>query len=372
MSVATTTAIGIAAGVGAIGSVATGVIGANAAGNASNAQVGAANQAANLQHQDAQAALDFNKQQWQTQQNNLAPWLQTGTAAQANLANLMGVLPANATLPGTPGTPGSTVRVKSSSLEPGGDNPGFQMDTALNNGDGLPAAYSGLATRGGSTYTDQFLPGTPGTPGAPLSSLVNPSLGATGSLAQGWQGGAFKAPDNVTEQNDPGYQFRLAQGQKAIEQSAAARGGLLSGGTAKALDDYSQGSASNEYGNVYNRALGEYQQSYNQFQQGATDKYNRLANLAGQGQITAQQLGQLGNQAAGNNTNILLTSGQQIGQDLNNAGAARASGYVGGANAYSGALGGVANAASQYGLLNMLTGSGATAPAAATSGWGVV
>jgi hypothetical protein len=103
-------------------------------------------------------------------------------------------------------------------------------------------------------------------------------------------GEKFNAPTNVTEQNDPGFQFRLQQGTDAIQRSAAAKGNLLTGGTAKDLTDYAQNSASNEYGNVYNRALGEYQQRYNIFQQHQADQYNRLASIAGLGQTAVGQL----------------------------------------------------------------------------------
>jgi hypothetical protein len=54
-------------------------------------------------------------------------------------------------------------------------------------------------------------------------------------------------------QADPGYAFRMAEGQKALERSAAAKGGLMSGGFAKGLAKYSQGVASDEFGNAYNR-----------------------------------------------------------------------------------------------------------------------
>jgi len=45
----------------------------------------------------------------------------------------------------------------------------------------------------------------------------------------------------------PGYQFRLGEGLNAIETSASARGSQLSGDTLKALNDYAQSSASDEY-----------------------------------------------------------------------------------------------------------------------------
>lgn len=153
----------------------------------------------------------------------------------------------------------------------------------------------------------------------------------------------FQAPTNVTEQNDPGYKFRLQQGQQALENSAAARGGLLSGNTAKAITDYSQNYASNEYSNVYGRAFNEYSTRYNQFQQDQANKFNRLSSLAGGGQIAAGQLGQVGQSAAGNITNL---AGQQ-GQFMQNAGAARASGYIGQSNQLNSMIGNV----NSYGMM---------------------
>lgn len=76
--------------------------------------------------------------------------------------------------------------------------------------------------------------------------------------------------------SSPAFQFRLAEGQKALERSAAARGGLNSGGFMKDLTRYSQGLASDEYGN----------------------QWNRLAGLAGVGQNSAQSLGGLGSNYA--------------------------------------------------------------------------
>lgn len=67
-------------------------------------------------------------------------------------------------------------------------------------------------------------------------------------------------------QGDPGYQFRLGQGQDQINAAAAARGMGNSGATLKALTRYGQDYASNEYNNAYNRT------------------YGRLSNLAGMGQ----------------------------------------------------------------------------------------
>lgn len=193
--------------------------------------------------------------------------------------------------------------------------------------------------------------GPNGQPAGGVDASGNPNIGF-GSLLQSYPGGPFVAPTGVTEQNDPGYQFRLQQGQQALQNSAAARGGLLSGGTAKALADYNQNAASGEYGNVYNRALNTYGTNYNQFVNDQTNRYNKLAAISGIGQTTANDLSLAGLNTGNSVANTLLTSGGQIGQQLNNAGAATASGYVGGANAITGAIGGVANNLSALALLS--------------------
>ena len=118
-------------------------------------------------------------------------------------------------------------------------------------------------------------------------------------------------------QQDPGYGFRMSEGMKALERSAAARGGLLSGGTLKATQRYGQDLASQEYQNAFNRYQAERQA-----------QLNPLQSLAGVGQTTSQQLaGQAGQ------------LGQNLGEAAQAAAAARASGYVGGANALTSALG---------------------------------
>lgn len=147
-------------------------------------------------------------------------------------------------------------------------------------------------------------------------------------------GGQFMKPFSMADfQADPGYGFRLAEGLKALDKSAAARGNLLSGGTLKGITRYGQDAASQEYGNAYNR--------YNQDQ---SNQFNRLASLSGLGQTTAQQIGVIG-------TNVA----NSIGQTQQGMGNARASGYIGSANALAGGLAGASNAYTSQGYLNALT-----------------
>lgn len=186
-----------------------------------------------------------------------------------------------------------------------------------------------------------------------LSDLLSPG----GALTKQWDQ-HFVAPTDVTEQNDPGYKFRLSEGLSALNNSAAAKGGLLSGGTLKAINNYAQNDASNEYGNVYNRALGEYQQNYNQFQQGQANQYNRLAGISGAGQQAAGQLSQSGAQAAGNIANINSNVGYGVGQAYQNAGNATASGYAGIANSINSGIGSGLNQLGQYSTLQALLNRG--------------
>jgi hypothetical protein len=249
------TALAIGLGVAAASSVASAAIGAHAAGKASNAQVDAAKSAAELTHEDSQASLAFQKQQYADQQKNTQPWITAGQGAISQL---------------------------SSDLKDG-------------------------------TYHD-------------------------------WTG-SFTAPTAATEQNDPGYQFRLNEGMKALERSASAKGGLITGGTAKAEQQYGQDYASNEYQNVYNRDFQQYQEKFNEFNTNQTNRFNRYAAIAGAGQTANTAQGQVGQAVSNNVANIYGNDSAQAGAALQNAGAARASGYINGANAWMSGINGLSSLA---------------------------
>jgi hypothetical protein len=113
-------------------------------------------------------------------------------------------------------------------------------------------------------------------------------------------------------QQDPGYAFRMSEGMKGLERSAAARGGLLSGGTLKGIQRYGQNLASQEYQNAFNRYGIERER-----------RLNPLQSLAGVGQTTSQQLGAAGTQFANTMGNIGINNAMIQG----NAGMSRASTY---------------------------------------------
>ncbi len=145
-------------------------------------------------------------------------------------------------------------------------------------------------------------------------------------------------------QQDPGYAFRLKEGQQALDRSAAARGGLISGAALKAATRYGQDMGSQEYTNAFNR-----------YQVERAARLNPLQSLTGMGQTTANTLGTFGQQMATN-----------VGDAMGSSAAARASGYVGGANALTSGLGTYLNYRQGNNMVNALQrigGGGYPAPA---------
>lgn len=128
--------------------------------------------------------------------------------------------------------------------------------------------------------------------------------------------------------NEPGYQFRLSEGQKGVERSAAGRGGLFSGQAGKELLRYGQGFASNEYQNAFNRDASQKNQIY-----------GMLSGTAGAGQNAAAMTGTAGAGAAAN-------AGNYITQGAN----AQAAGMVGTANAINSGISNYQN----YNMLNSI------------------
>ena len=131
-------------------------------------------------------------------------------------------------------------------------------------------------------------------------------------------------------QKDPGYDFRMQEGQKAIERSAAARGGLQSGGTLRALSRYGQDYAS-----------GEYQNAYNRFNADRDRRFGRLSSVAGLGQTTGSQVGAMGANYANSLSGLNQGYANQVG--ANTMGAANAAGAagIGAANAWGNTLSGL-------------------------------
>lgn len=222
----------------------------------------------------------------------------------------------------------------------------------------------GLAPRpsfGGQTLTVETVPGTAGATGAPMNNgmLFGPAMqgvvGNSRTLGNRSRDGSYFGPDPQTEtptqyrvgdkmfgsfaeaqayadanstagteyrgfKATPSYDFRRSEGLNAIDNSAASRGGLFSGATMKAAQQFGDGLAASEY----------------------TNFLNRLTQRAGQGQA-----------AAGNMANAGANYASGAGAALGNFGNAGAAGAIGGANAL---MGGINNAVGMWNYQNTLNG----------------
>ena len=127
-------------------------------------------------------------------------------------------------------------------------------------------------------------------------------------------------------QQDPGYQFRLGEGLKAMSRQAGARGGLISGQTMKGMENYRQGLASQEYGNAFNR-----------YQTNRQNQLQPLGNLMSSGQA-----------AASNQAGAAGQYGVNAGNLMGQAGQATAAGQMGAANSIGNALSSSASAYGNY------------------------
>lgn len=142
---------------------------------------------------------------------------------------------------------------------------------------------------------------------------------AAGGAAVTRAGNLLANPSSIT--SDPGYGFGLSEGTKAIDRSAASRGSLYSGATLKALQKYGQDYAGTKLTEAVNRNLG----------------------VAGLGQV-----------ATSGTSNAGANYSNTAGNNLIGAGNANASSYVGGANAWTNALGGATNSLQQQAIIDAL------------------
>jgi hypothetical protein len=153
-------------------------------------------------------------------------------------------------------------------------------------------------------------------------------LGVSGRTDQPGYGYGTQPFTMAQYQADPGYGFRLKRGLDAMERTAAARGGLLSGNQMRGAMEFGQDLASQEYQNAFNR-----------FQTERSNILNPLQSLGGVGQTATNTLtnaaGNLGAGMAGAYGNL----GSALSANAIGAGNARASGYMGATNALAGGVG---------------------------------
>jgi hypothetical protein len=140
------------------------------------------------------------------------------------------------------------------------------------------------------------------TAGYSALSRMSDLLGLSGNTSAAGYGSLTKRFTGADVATDPGYQFGLKQGLDSAEGSAAAKGGLYSGATLKALT---------QYGNDY--ATTKFDDAYNRYNQDQSTLYNRLAGISGTGQVATQQVDQAGQHMADQASDNLIGAGNARG-----------------------------------------------------------
>lgn len=265
----------------------------------------AANSAANAQQDSAQASIAEQQREFNQTQANQAPFLQNGTAANKQLATLLGI----------------------------------------NSGDQYTNAYNDYLNNFRQTNPNVSLAWTPLESDVRTYMANNPQK--YGDNSTNPQFGSLLKPFSSQDlANDPvynsGLQFGLNQGTGAINQRALQSGGYDSGATLKALTQYA-----NDYGST------KANDSYNRDNTDQSNVFNRLSGIAGTGQQAVNQV-----QTAGTN------EANQVSNSLSDAGNARSAGIIGGANAWGGVSSGLNSTYQNYNsnqllqqLLNKNTGN---------------
>lgn len=156
---------------------------------------------------------------------------------------------------------------------------------------------------------------------ANLAPFVGAGTNALTQLQQLPGAPAFAPPTfGAGFQQSPGYNFQMQQGIGAIQNSAAAHGGVVSGNTLKALNQFGQGVANQDYYNYGNTQQANYLNDYAAQAQQQQQRFNNLQTIAGSGQNAAAGLGALG-----------ASTASQIGGNIQGAANANSAATVAGA-----------------------------------------
>jgi hypothetical protein len=293
-----------------------GALSSSAAGKAASTQAAAADRAAELQREQFERSVELQE-----------PFRQGGLQGQNRLLTLLGL--------------GGEAQYDDTAYNKALQAYNEQLSNIDRSQFMTGGAGGGMVSTGGDGM-EYYQPGTGGTLDqagydAARAGIVAPDreqFRLTGGNAADPMFGKYATaeytPEMFAQGKDPGYQFRLEEGMKGLERSAAARGGLLSGGTLKGIQRYGQDMASQEYQNAFNRYQAERAGTLNPFQ-----------SLAGVGQSTSNALGTMG-----------MNYANQAGEAYQGAANARASGYVGQANAIGGTIGNLSNQYYQNQLMN--------------------
>lgn len=277
------------------------ILGSSSSKSAAGAQAQASKDATAVQKEIADQQIALQREQYNQTRTDQAPFRQVGLEATNRLATLMGIA--------RPVASGG-----------GGGGGSFGVAGAIRNALINSNSFNGEVGVGGGDPSD-------------------PSFG---SLTRQFT----QADMNADPVYQNGLQFGLDQGVQGINRQAAAGGNFLSGATLKALTRFG-----NDYGST------KANESYNRFNNDQNSQYNRYAGLSGSGMQATNQVGAAGQNMTNGMSNALGTYGTGAANNSINAGNARASGYVGQANAVNNGLSSWLNYNQNQNMINAFGGN---------------
>lgn len=301
------------------GAALSGLMGADAAGDAADAQL-----------QGGREANATQRYMYDTTRADNAPFRESGVAANNRLSYLLGLSPNSS------GTQNALTRDQlRAELLP-------QFTT---NAQGASGWDPQAALLGGDSYSGSSMPAAPTVDEAGLSAAIQARLAQQDQQAAAARAAAqndpafgsllrnFTAADlNADPVYQSGLQFGLDEGTKGINRMAAASGNSLSGATLKALTRYG-----NDYGST------KANESFNRFNVNRDSTYNKLAGMSGAGQQATNQVSAAGQNMANN------VSQNQIGM-----GNARGASAIGRSNAINNGISQGFNMYQQNQLMNRM------------------
>lgn len=351
----------------AAASIAGSLISSSMQSDAGDSQAAAAQAAANTSAEASKYAANLQKEMFDISRSDLAPYREVGTNALNRLSDLMGVTSQPMTYQQwmdknyKNGVPGAYVNPQGSAQPQ--TNQGITKDQILGVMNNYPGAnVTPMILDMISQQSQQNQTFAPSMSANDLQSQYQNYVDQQKAIQQSPEYGSLAKSFSLADfQKDPGYEFRLGEGEKALNRAAAAKGRYDSGATLKALNQYNQNFASNEFGNAFNRDTTN-----------KTNLYNRLAGLSGTGQTAANQIGSLGSNYANQVGGLAMNAADAQGNAMMTGANARASSYAGIGNSLGGlgsSLGKIGNLFSGGNSGGYWDGSGGYIPMDTTGSW---
>jgi hypothetical protein len=305
----------------------------------------AASDAAAGQERAAALATEEQRRQFDLLRQDNAPFLTTGQMANIKLRELLGLGG------GGSSTPRSLDQILTELRNSGRFTTSDRMQGSATGIDwGIEGGRMGYVYEDGSTGFEPFK-GTKTVDEAALQAeakkLYDQELASSAGVGSGNVGELLKGFTGADVASEPGFQFGLTQGTKAIENAARARGMSMSPATVKELLRYGQDYAGTKFNEAFNRDMST-----------KTQKYNFLTGTSGGGQQAAQTVGSAGMNMANN-----------VGQLVTGAANARGAAGIAGANAFAGGINNAINNYSQKNLLDRILNKGGVGGGSGSTPW---